>query len=72
MKTWPAHTGGGIQATQSGSFTYEATNDEIIFSEGTPDEFTWERNEDKSDEQVFEFVENVSGTDYTVVLTFTK
>ena len=64
-------TGGGIQIIKGGSFTYEATNDEIIF-DGVTVNFTWERKTDSSDEQVFEFVENDSGTDYNVTLGFGK
>lgn len=64
-------TGGGIQVTRGGSFTYEATKDEIIF-DGVTVNFTWERKTNRSDEQVFEFVEDVLGADYNVTLGFGK
>ncbi len=66
------YMGGGIQITQSGSFTYTATNDNIVFNDGAADEFTWNRNENKNDVQEFEFVEEVPGDNYSVVLKFTK
>lgn len=65
-------TGGGIQVTRGGSFTYEATKNEITFSGITSNEFTWFRNKDRSDEQEFEFSEDISGSIYTVTLGFTK
>ena len=64
--------GGGIQVTRGGSFTYEATNDEITFTGLSQDEFTWERERNKSDEQIFEFVQTVLGEDFFVRLTFTR
>ena len=67
-----SYTGGGIQITRGGSFTYAATNDEITFSGTGVDPFTWERTENTSDEQGFEFIETVVSNDYTVRLTFEK
>ena len=66
------YTGGGIQITRGGSFTYSATNDDISFSGSGVDPFTWERTENKSDEQEFEFVETVLSNDYDVRLKFVK
>jgi|SRR5688500_2168282 len=64
--------GGGIQVTRGGSFTYEATNDDITFTGLSQDEFTWSRERNKSDEQIFEFVQTVLAEDFFVRLTFTK
>ena len=64
--------GAGIQVTRGGSFTYEATNDEITFTGLTQDDFAWDRERNKSDEQIFEFVQNVLGEDFDVRLTFSK
>src|SRR5688500_4460016 len=66
------YIGGGIQITRGGSFTYSATNDEIDFSGSGADPFTWERTENKNDEQEFEFVETVGADNYDVRLNFTK
>ena len=64
--------GGGIQVTRGGSFTYVATNDNITFTGLSQDEFTWSRERNRSDEQVFEFEQTVLAEDFTVRLTFTK